>query len=261
MIDTVFFILSKLVGALLRAESWIILLLLVGVFARWRGRNRLAGVASGLGIVLLFGLTALPLGDILLRPIEASYPVAPPLDRVDGIIVLGGAEQAGLAQEWGLPQTNEAGERFVEAAALARLFPGAKVVFTGGSGALRDLGQTDLPQAGMAERLFLSLGLSPDRLLFEPTSRNTAENARNSYALIRPQPDEVWVLVTSAFHMRRAISSFRSAGWQNLVPWPVDHRAGGLRGGIGWDLARNLRLFNTATKEIIGLMAYNFTGR
>lgn len=261
MMDTVFFVLSKLVGALLRAETWMLLLMFLGALAGWRGRARLGHSLSGLGIALLLTLTVFPVGEVLLRPIEAHYPVSPPLDRVDGIIVLGGGERAGRALRWGLPQTNEAGERFIEGAALAHAHPQARLLFSGGSGALGDLGRSQVPQAQMAARLFASLGISADRVVLEPNSRNTAENARNSAALIQPKPEEVWVLVTSAFHMRRAVRSFESAGWPNIVPWPVDHRSGSFTGGIGWNLARNLHLLNTATKETVGLIAYNLTGR
>ncbi|MDF1802060.1 YdcF family protein [Thalassovita sp.] len=259
--DTGFFILSKLVGALIRAETWIILLLVLGTWARWRGRLRLARTGVGLGLTFLLLLTLLPLGDVLIRPLEARFPVAPDLVAVDGIIVLGGAEQAGRAQQWGLPQTNDAGERFIEGAALALAHPQAKLLFTGGSGALGDLGNTDVPQAAMAHQLFTRLGIAPERILLERTSRNTAENARNSLALIQPELAEVWVLVTSAYHMPRAVQSFQAAGWPQVVPWPVDHRSGSFVGGLGWNLSRNLNLFNKATKETIGLIAYNLTGR
>ncbi len=156
---------------------------------------------------------------------------------------------------------NEAGERFISGVALAHQYPQAKLVFSGGSGSLRDLGRTRTLQAGMAMDLFTSLGVAPDRIQLEGTSRNTAENARNSFALIQPQEGETWVLVTSAFHMPRAVRSFESAGWTNIVPWPVDYRSRELRAGVVWNLPRNLKLFNTALKETVGLIAYNLTGR
>lgn len=259
--DTAFFILSKLLRVFLFAETWIIALLVFGFLAQMRGRVRLAKRVSAAGLAMLLGFTLFPLGDLALRPLEARYAVAPNLSRVDGIIVLGGAEQAGLARAWGLPQVNDAGERFLEGAALAIAHPQAKLLFTGGSGALQDLGRQNLPQAGMAERLFRSLGITTDRLMLEGTSRNTAENARNSLALVQPDPNEIWVLVTSAYHMPRAMQSFQAAGWMNVVPWPVDHRSRRHGWSIGWNLPRNLYLFNTATKEAIGLLVYNLTGR
>lgn len=259
--DTLFFVTSKIVGLFLRGETWMVLLLALGFWARYRGRIWRARVLSGAGLGLLVAITALPLGDMMIRPLETVYPVAPNLNRVDGIIVLGGAEQAGLAQRWGLPMVNEAGERFIAGAALAHQYPQAKLVFSGGSGALRDLGRARTLQAGMAMDLFTSLGIAQERILLEGTSRNTAENARNSYAMVQPQPGETWVLVTSGYHMPRAMRSFHAAGWVDVVPWPVDMRSVQLHWDIGWDLPRNLRLFNTALKETVGLIAYNLTGR
>ena len=119
-------------------------------------------------------------------------------------------------------------------ALLARTHPQARLVFTGSSGALRDIGTTDWSGAAVAERLFAEQGIDPVRLTFERNSRNTAENASLTLTQISPKPGEVWVLVTSAFHMPRAIASFNTAGWVDVIPWPVDYRARDLRGGLGW---------------------------
>jgi uncharacterized SAM-binding protein YcdF (DUF218 family) len=259
--DTLFFVASKVVGLALRAETWIALFLLLGFWAQYRGRMWTGRVLLGMGFSLLVGLAALPIGDLMLRPFETAYPAKPDITDADGIIVLGGAEQAGLAHRWGLPMVNEAGERFIAGAALAREHPQTRLVFSGGSGSLRDLGRNHTLQADMAMDLFVSLGIDPARITLEGASRNTAENARNSNALIRPQEGEKWVLVTSAFHMRRAVRSFHAAGWDQIIPYPVDFRARRLRNGLIWDLPRNLRLFNTAIKETVGLIAYNLTGR
>ncbi|PLW80988.1 hypothetical protein CWI75_18005 [Kineobactrum sediminis] len=75
---------------------------------------------------------------------------------------------------------------------------------------------------GMALAL---LGLLTGRLL-ELRSRNTAENAALSLAVAQPQPGQTWVLVTSAFHMARAMHEFHQAGWPEMSPYPVDYRSG-----------------------------------
>lgn len=261
MTDTLFFIISKLVGFGLRAETWIALLLMLGFWAQYRGHRWRGRVCLGGGFALLVAISALPLGDMMLRPFETAHPAKPPLTRVDGIVILGGAEQAGLAQRWGLPMVNEAGERFIAAAALAHQYPNARVVFSGGSGALRDLGRKVPLQSGMAQDLLIGLGIAPDRIELEGTSRNTAENARNSFALLQPKETETWVLVTSAFHMPRALRSFHAASWDNITPWPVDFRTREWPARLNWDLPRNLRLFNTAIKETVGLIVYNLSGR
>lgn len=255
--DTLFFILAKLVGALIRVETWIVLALVLIVLAQLLHRRRLALAFSAATIAALLTLGVLPLGDLLLRPIESVYPANPNLARVDGIIVLGGGEDTRAADFWGQAQVNEGGDRYLAALELARRFPQARLMFTGGSGALL-LGSAE---AAMAEQVFRAQGIAPERLLLEGQARNTAENARLSLKLAAPTSGEVWVLVTSAFHMQRAMRSFEAAGWSGLIAYPVDYRTAAFRDGIGWDLARNLAVLNTAIKEQVGQLAYRLTSR
>jgi len=259
--DTVFFIASKLIGALLRPDTWIVIALAGIVLALVAGRRRAALAISSLTLALLVALSILPLGDMLLQPIERRYPANPNLEAVDGIIVLGGGEDARASAYWGQMQLNEGGERFTATLALARRFPEAQVLFTGGSGALRDVAGATTSEAAMAERFFLVQGVAPDRLLLEGQSRNTAENARLGLALAKPGPGETWVLVTSAFHMPRAMRSFETAGWGGIVAWPVDYRTSRFADRIGWNLTRNLSVLTTAIREHVGQLAYRLTGR
>lgn len=259
--DTVFFIASKLVGTLIRADTWIVIALGVIVLAlvfQWR---RLAMGVSALTFAALSALSVLPLGALLLQPIERSFPGRPALSRVDGIIVLGGSEMARASVYWGQTQLNEGGERYMAALALAHRFPEARVLFAGGSGALRDLAGNVVSEASIAAQVFDDQGIAPERMFFEGRSRNTAENARLSRALAEPVADAVWVLITSAFHMPRAFRSFEVAGWSGLVAYPVDYRTGNFSDGVGWNLAGNVLVLNTAIKERIGQMVYWLTGR
>lgn len=259
--DTVFFIASKLIGALLRPDTWIVLALAVVILALVLNARRLALWVGSITLAVLVMLAILPLGDLLLQPIERTYPAEPSLDQVDGIIVLGGGEDARASAFWGQMQLNEGGERYTAALELAKRFPEARLLFTGGSGALRDLAGAETSEASMAGRFFLDQGVSPGRLLLEGQSRNTAENARLSLALAAPAPGETWVLVTSAFHMPRAMRSFETAGWTGLVPWPVDYRTSAFKDGMGWNLTRNLLVLNTAIREQVGQIAYRLSGR
>lgn len=259
--DTVFFIASKLIGGLLRPDTWIVIALGLIVLALLMRRRRFALWTSSVTLTALFALAILPLGDLLLQPIERTYSAQAPLGRVDGIIVLGGGENARASVHWGQLQLNEGGERYTAALALARQFPEAQVLFTGGSGALRGLTGLAASEADMAAQFFREQGIAPDRLLLEGQSRNTAENARLGLALASPAAGETWLLVTSAFHMPRAMRSFETAGWPGLVPWPVDYRSSSFADGIGWNLTRNLQVLNTAIREHVGRMVYRLTSR
>ena len=256
--DTLFFVASKLVWVLIRPETLLVVLLGLGLIALWRRHDRLARRCLGVAFTCLVLLSIFPLGDLALAPLESRYPGNPELKYVAGIIVFGGGEEPERSAALGKPLLNEAGERFLAAIALAHRFPKAKVLFTGGSP--RVLG-TGSHGGSVAETIFVGAGLSRERLLLEIRSRNTAENAVFSRELAKDEQSGSWILVTSAWHLPRAIATFCRAGWKNLVPWPTDHRSGAFGERIGWGLARNLEELNTGVKEWVGLLAYWLTGR
>ncbi len=240
--DTLFFIASKTVGMLARAESWALILMLLALFGLWRGRLWLARTSITLLFAGTLALTIFPLGDFFLRPLEETFPAQPDLTEVDGIIVLGGAEDTGAYRNFGGTQLNDAGERLIDGALLALRFPQARLVFTGGSARVgREEDTTDPSE--MVRALWLGLGIAPDRIVLEQASRNTAENASLTRDLVQPKPGETWVLVTSAFHM------------------PRDFRSGDLADGRGiWRLDRNLQGLNLGLKEYLGTLVYRMTG-
>lgn len=255
--DSLFFIASKVFWTLARPESWILLLLALSAIALWRGRSRGGSRFLFSGLALLLAVGMLPLGELLLRPLETWFPRNPEVTAPAGILVLGGGESAKTTRASGRPEINEAGDRFLAAIALARAHPQATLLFTGGSGHLLDQGVSG---ADVAERIFEEAGVAGDRLLLERASRNTAENAVLSRDLVGERAGGPWILVTSAFHMPRAVGSFCAAGWEEILPYPVDFRHfGGM--GLRWDLAGGLGTLNLAVKEWIGLFAYRLTGR
>lgn len=258
--ETLFFIASKILGIVARVETWALILMVLALYGLRCGRIRLARGSLTLLFTGTLALTLLPLGDVLLGPLETTHPARPDLTRVDGIIVLGGAEQTGVYRVWGGPQLNEAGERLIEGAMLANRFPNARLVFTGGSATVGRSEDTTDPSV-MSRDIWLGLGIAPERILLEQTSRNTAENARLTRDLVQPKPGETWVLVTSAFHMPRAHETFVRNGWEGIVAWPVDFRSGDLAGLRGiWRLDRNLLGVNLALKEYLGTLVYRLTG-
>lgn len=259
--DSVLFILSKILGLGLKVENWIILGLALCVWALFTNRLLLAKWCGTITLAAFVLIAIFPFGQLLAGPLEKPYPPYPELTRVDGIIILGGAEFITGTRDWGQTQLNHAADRLTEGAALALRFPEAKVLISGGSGRLRNTFDPSVGKHAGSRELMISLGVAPDRILWENRSRNTAENARLSLAMADPQPDEQWVLVTSAFHMRRSLSSFEAAGWPGVVPYPVDFRSGSIRGRIGWNPIDNIELLNTAIKEYVGHVAYRVMGR
>jgi uncharacterized SAM-binding protein YcdF (DUF218 family) len=163
-----------------------------------------------------------------------------------------------VADRRGQVTLNEAGERLTTMADLARRYPEARIVFTGGgSTILRD----ELSEAVALRRFAGELGTAPERILFETESRTTAENAILTRRLLDPKPGERWLLVTSAFHMPRSMGCFRRAGF-NVTAYPVDFRTRGPEDR--WKpfsfVSEGLRRLDLATKEWAGLVGYRLAG-
>lgn len=152
--DTLFFTTSKLLTLLLRVETWGALLLSGALIALVRGRPRAARGMLSVALAALLALGIFPLGDLLIGPLERTYPTNPPLTHVDGIIVLGGAEDGVGTARHHQVQLNAAAERVTAGLALAHRFPDARILLSGGSGALRDLARESMPGAEVMTAAF-----------------------------------------------------------------------------------------------------------
>lgn len=254
-----FYIFSKVFWVLAQPLSIVFLFGLCGIALAMWGRRRLGIVAASLGLLVLGLVTFTNLGAVLIAPLEARFerPAEMPAD-VGAILVLGGSTAARVSTARGIAELNAAGDRFTDAVRLARLYPEAKIVFTGGAGIL-DRGTES--EAVTAERFFLSMGIEPERLVLESLSRNTDENADFSAELLADVDGSI-MLVTSAFHMPRSVGLFRRVR-VDVVPWPTDYRGPG-NDSFGIDLANlvfNVEVASIAIKEWIGLAAYYWTGR
>lgn len=257
--DNLFFVISKVAWLFTAPGSLLLLLALAGLLCLFLGRLRAARVLLTVPIAIFTLIACLPLDEWLAHPLETRFPTNPPLpEHVDGILVLGGALMPPESLAWEQVELNDAAERNFALLTLARRFPEARLAFTGGSGRLLNQEATE---AAVMQNFLHQLGIAPETVEIEGESRNTWENAINSRALLRPAPGERWLLVTSAYHMPRAMGAFCQAGWP-MLPWPVDHRSTPGRAlRLDFDLSHNLALFTTAYREWLGLAAYYFSGR
>jgi len=254
-----FFILSKTAAFLLLPSNLFFTIGFIGIVllaTRWRR----AGVGLAVASVLLFGVAGyLPVGQLLIHPLENRFP---PWDAErgapDGVIVLGGAIAPGLTLNRGVPAVTRSVGRIFALVKLARQFPSARIIYSGGNASLFPGGPAE---ADVLYRVLDVFGVPRQRVTLERRSRNTAENAAFSKAIARPRLGERWLLVTSAVHMPRAIGCFRRVGFP-VEAYPVD-----------WTTFRRLQLFPSpsmsagleradfAVHEWLGLLAYWVTGR
>jgi uncharacterized SAM-binding protein YcdF (DUF218 family) len=256
----VFFALSKTIGYLVMPSNLLMAIGLIGLVLLFTRFRRLASwlIVTSLVLIALVGYS--PLGRILLRPLEERFP---PWDASrgapDGIVVLGGAISPDISVARGVVALNGAAERITVTTELARRYPNARIIFTGGTASLDPEAPLEAP---LAVKEFEALGIAHERITAEEQSRNTIENAVFSRLLAQPKLGERWLLVTSASHMPRAIAAFRAAGFQ-VEAYPVNWRTRGRRDAaeLFASFPEGLTMTDYAVHEWFGLIAYWLTGR
>lgn len=254
--------LAKLFWLVAEPSSFLLLCWLIGCALLWTRWFKIGRIAVAGTALITLANAMLPIGDWALRPIEDRFP--PPVTlptRVDGLIVLGGTIDESIIGRRGIPRSLAATgsprlDAFLE---LSRRYPMARHVFTGGAIELINGRDTE---ADVVRRIFARIGVDTTQIIFEDRSRNTFENAVYSYALVKPEPEQQWIVITSARHMPRAIGTFRKAGWRNLIAFPVDYATDHeIDFAPHFGLGSNLNLLSEAVREYIGLVAYYMFGR
>jgi uncharacterized SAM-binding protein YcdF (DUF218 family) len=209
--------LKHVVTGLLLPPGVFILFLAFLSFRLSMSRNGGRALALLVAAAALWALSAVPLSDRLMAGLEKGQSL--PADPKDGAIVLlgggvaGGAPDAGGA---GVP-TGELMVRLVTAARLQKR-TGLPLVVSGG----RPF-ESMAPEAPVVRRFLVDLGVPPDRILVEDQSRDTRENAAFTRRLMSMRSLRKAILVTSAFHMRRARFLFEREGLE-VVPYPAGFR-------------------------------------
>lgn len=253
-----FFGLSKIFWTLAQPLNALCLLALAGFIIRLRWKQMGQAMMS-ISLAMIVFLGILPVGPLLMTWLERQYPTPETLPRkIDGIIVLGGAFESYLSAETSHVVANDQVDRIFCFLDLARQYPAAKLVFSGGAGDILN----PLAMEGDDARAFFKLASFNRPILYEEKSRNTYENALYSKEMVSPQAGENWVLTTSAYHMPRSVGIFERLDWR-VIPYQCDPKTDGtynvfyrLPNAVG-----NFHLLNLATKEILGSIVYYLTGK
>jgi len=252
-----FFSVSKLIWFAFAPShllAWMCIASAILLFTKYDRLGRRLSIASAVLFVLI-GI--LPLHTWLIRPLENEFPRPQWPSHVDGVLTLGGGLNTAVLVSRDAPAMELSEARLVSTYELARLYPNARIIFSGGSG---QLGGTKLPEAQAARYIFGQMGLETGRLTFEDRSHNTWENILYSQKIAKPRRGEVWLLATSAIHMPRAMGVAKRLGWE-MVAWPTDYLTA--RKGLGgtFEVAGNLSFMDYAVHEWLGLLAYHWTGK
>ena len=221
---------------------------------RLRAGTIIASVSLAAIVIALFS----PLGNLLLTPLEQRFPDGQyPNEDIEGIIVLGGSYDTESHSYLSTIVLKEDTEPLAVMVDLARRYPQAKLIFSGGD---EDPNET-VSEAKVVRGYFISFGIAPNRIITEGRSQTTAENARFTAELLHPSPSSRWLLVTSGYHMPRAVGAFRQAGF-DVIAFPAGLRTHGW--GEMWrpeNIATdNLRRVDIGVHEWVGLLDYKLKG-
>lgn len=211
-----FFILSKTVGILLNPLVILMVLLLLSLFPKKQWLNR---TAIGLFVFFFLLFTNMVITNEVLRWWETpglSFSQLPNGNRM--AIVLSGVTAANKSP-YDRVHLHKGADRIMHAVQLYKLGKVNRLLLSGGSGLL----ETDsISEAERMKRVMVLSGVPASAIILEGESRNTYENAQFSKQLLEEQKQEgPYLLVTSAFHLPRAIGCFNKAGLQ-VVPFATD---------------------------------------
>ncbi len=251
-LSDIFFILSKTLTIFLFPVPLFFLVTLVFFFRLKPLKLRVAAFTAW----CLFYLTATQtVSDLLMKPLESAVPHIPfsSIPEADAALVLGGMVNP-FSRRDGSVEFLGTAERILLAEELLLQKKVRLIVITGGSGYL--LNETE-PEADILKEWLIRRGHRPDQILTENRSRNTLENAAFTYEILEQQNIKKVLFITSAFHMKRALLSFRDAPCE-ILPLPVDYYSSEIAPGPEGFIPGPLSLYQStlAVKEYIGLTAY-----
>ena len=246
-----------LVGTLTTPSNFLCLLLVLGCVWLIFSRRRHGLFLVLAGTAALLAIAVLPISSMLVMPLENRFPGPVLPDHVDGIVVLGGSVSPSVSKARGRPAIRDASDRLFATIALARKYPDARVILSGGIVVPRP---GAIPESWIMRDVLSAAGIASDRLEVETQSRNTRENAQYAYDMAHPAPGQIWILVTSGNHMPRSVGCFRQAGF-TVLPYPVDYlTTGKLAFNDGIELSKELRRLDIGIHEWIGLIGYRILG-
>ena len=253
------FYLSKVLWLIINPFNILIFLFFLNILFLFLKKNKLRIFLLSLLLILLVSFGIFPAGKYLIYKLEKNYHNSIILsDKVDGILILGGATNPFLSNEYNQIHLNGSAERLVESIKLIIKYSNAKIIFTGGSGFISDI---KLDNAKIANKFFMQVGLDTDKIIFENKSRNTYENILFSKNIAKPKKNEKWLIITSASHMNRAVFVGEKIDWI-LTPYAVDfNQPKKIKFIPNINILNNFNEMQRGTYEWIGLVAYYLMGR
>lgn len=227
----------------------ILIIILALICCKFYRKYRKPAIVLTVFTLIFYLSTTVMFSNMLIRTLENKH--FPPAEvKGDVIIMLGGGAT---------PDTpNVSGKGHLSGPAANRLLTCLQlyhklkvpVIVSGGQ-----VFKTSGPEAEIAGRILLGVGVPADKIIVENSSKNTTENARFVKKIMDRYGFKNPLLITSAFHMERAVRAFTKAG-TGVVPYPTDYRTS-ISNRFGWNKlmpsAEALSDVSLALKEYLGI--------
>lgn len=251
-----FFIFSKILAFLFTPIVWILGLFIFSFFTKSEKRKKRA-LLSSLFMLIFFTNTAIYNCFMYLWEVPATKD-ADIHETYDAGIVLGGVLSYDPTMD--KVQFLQASDRLMHAIDLYQKGVLKKIVFVGGSGSLI---HPEFQEAVHVRKYLVTLGIPDSNIIIEYDSKNTHENAMNIKPILDKKiPKGKFILITSAFHMRRSLGCFKVAGI-DVTPYSTDRMSGPWR----WDLdflivprTSVMESWDILLHEWLGVVMYKFAG-
>ncbi len=229
------FYLKKAVAYLLNPLFVVLLLLLFSLWQLYRNRRKPAAFFLTCAVLLLFLFSSKPFSYALMHPLESHYPkLENPSKNTHDILFLGGdLERRG----WELLR-------------LHHLLPKARIITTGYEGSFHE------SDALRNRRIFADTGIEPEQIIALPRPKDTVEEAKAIKKIVGDKP---FILVTSAYHMPRAMMIFEHEGLHPL-PAPADFPRPSKRFWVLFPGIKNLENTQKALHEYLGILWLKIQG-
>jgi uncharacterized SAM-binding protein YcdF (DUF218 family) len=257
--DTAFFWIGKIVWGIASPSHFAVLLLLGSFFIH---RFMLRTILRSVAIFILTVAFFLPVGDWALVPLEQCTEQQSLPMNVDGVIVLGGAVNLPVTDARESVVFNNSADRMMTFLKLMKIYPKAQFVYAGGSSSIK---HPDFHEADYIKRFLGDMGIDTSKMVFEGYSRSTFEDAVATQSVYGKTAKQSWLIVTSAYHMPRALSLFQKRGASSetrFSPYAADYKTSGkFAFDFNVDLLGNLGKLDIAAHEYVGLIVNRLMNR
>jgi uncharacterized SAM-binding protein YcdF (DUF218 family) len=251
-----FFILSKILHYLLTPLLWIVIVIIVSFLIKNKVQQKKLRIIS---LIMLLFFTNPFIEDEFMRIWEIDAIKIENINKTYdyGIVLTGMISWDAKYERINFRRSTD---RLMQTLDLYKMGIIDKIFIVGGSGLLFDQKNKE---SVILQDYLIRIGIPEDDILIESESRNTYENAREAAVILKPkESNESYLLITSAFHMRRSAACFKKQGFEFDI-FVADRYAGSRKFSLDHIIvpkAETLSRWNVLLREICGFIVYKIMG-